>query len=82
MEKPADVKDARRMLAALSGREHRVHTGVALIVPKPQGGVGGGVGGSCSSRRGQAGIFIDGRGQGVLASSLMGEAKGCWHVRH
>jgi septum formation protein len=29
--KPTDRADARRMLAALSGRTHRVHTGVALV---------------------------------------------------
>jgi septum formation protein len=29
-EKPVDVDDARRMLTALSGRTHRVHTGVAV----------------------------------------------------
>lgn len=28
--KPADVADARAMLTRLSGREHRVHTGVAV----------------------------------------------------
>lgn len=29
--KPADADDARRILAALSGKEHRVHTAVALV---------------------------------------------------
>jgi septum formation protein len=29
--KPADEGEARRMLLRLSGREHRVHTGIALI---------------------------------------------------
>ena len=29
--KPRDAADARRMLALLSGREHRVHTGFAVI---------------------------------------------------
>lgn len=29
--KPADVEEARRMLARLSGRWHRVYTGVALV---------------------------------------------------
>jgi septum formation protein len=29
--KPADAADARRMLERLSGRAHRVHTGVALV---------------------------------------------------
>ena len=32
--KPADRDDAFRMLRALSGREHRVYTGVALAVPE------------------------------------------------
>jgi septum formation protein len=31
--KPVDVADARRMLAALSGRTHTVLTGVAIIAP-------------------------------------------------
>jgi septum formation protein len=31
-EKPVDADDARRMLAALSNRTHRVHTGVAVRV--------------------------------------------------
>lgn len=31
--KPADGRDARRMLEALSGKEHWVHTGLALIGP-------------------------------------------------
>lgn len=30
LEKPHDAADARRMLAALSGRTHRVHTGVTV----------------------------------------------------
>lgn len=29
--KPKDKEDARRMLSMLSGREHRVHTGVCLL---------------------------------------------------
>lgn len=33
LEKPADDDDARRMLTMLSGKEHFVHTGVALILP-------------------------------------------------
>lgn len=33
MEKPEDDDDARRMLSMLSGKEHLVHTGVALVVP-------------------------------------------------
>ena len=32
--KPADREDAGRMLAALSGREHHVHTGLALYVAR------------------------------------------------
>ncbi|HEX7879047.1 MAG TPA: Maf family protein [Candidatus Eisenbacteria bacterium] len=31
--KPADDSDARRMLGALSGRPHAVHTGLALVTP-------------------------------------------------
>jgi septum formation protein len=31
--KPSDARDARRMLEALSGREHWVYTGVVLIGP-------------------------------------------------
>ena len=31
--KPADAAGARRMLARLSGREHTVHTGIALLSP-------------------------------------------------
>ena len=34
--KPLDLEDARRMLRQLSGREHRVVTGVALIRSQPQ----------------------------------------------
>lgn len=34
--KPADAADARRMLAALAGRRHRVLTGVC-VWPRPQG---------------------------------------------
>lgn len=33
LEKPVDDDDARRMLAALSGREHAVHTAVACAGP-------------------------------------------------
>lgn len=33
--KPADAADARRMLDKLSGREHRVITGVCLLTPGP-----------------------------------------------
>lgn len=42
--KPADPADARRMLAAIAGREHTVHTGVALFEPAADaaGGAGGG----------------------------------------
>ena len=48
LEKPADAADAARMLRALSGRRHSVHTGVALVVPAAaavDGGGGGGGGG-------------------------------------
>jgi septum formation protein len=31
--KPADPEDARRMLGRIAGREHTVHTGVALFEP-------------------------------------------------
>ena len=37
LEKPADADDAQRMLAALSGSAHMVHTGVALVVPQAEG---------------------------------------------
>jgi septum formation protein len=33
MNKPADVADAERMLRALSGRIHQVHTGIAVVTP-------------------------------------------------
>lgn len=32
--KPADAADARRMLALLSGRDHFVYTGIALVAPR------------------------------------------------
>ncbi len=35
--KPTDEADARRMLGMLSGRDHFVYTGVALIPPWPEG---------------------------------------------
>jgi septum formation protein len=35
LAKPVDVSDARNMLAMLSGREHRVHTGFAVAVATP-----------------------------------------------
>jgi septum formation protein len=34
LEKPENDDDARRMLNMLSGKEHLVHTGVALVVPR------------------------------------------------
>jgi septum formation protein len=34
LEKPADAKDAVRMLSRLSGTRHSVHTGVALVFPR------------------------------------------------
>ncbi len=37
MGKPVDEEDARRMLALLSGRDHFVYTGLALISPRPAG---------------------------------------------
>jgi septum formation protein len=36
LEKPADRADAERMLRALSGRVHHVHTGLALLSPHGQ----------------------------------------------
>ena len=36
LEKPVDRDDARRMLRALSGRTHHVHTGIALLSPLDQ----------------------------------------------
>jgi len=37
LNKPADLAESERMLRALSGREHVVHTGVAvLLVPEPR----------------------------------------------
>lgn len=33
LEKPADAADAEAMLSLLSGRDHLVHTGVALVLP-------------------------------------------------
>ena len=38
LEKPADAADAERVLRMLSGQEHHVHTGVALIMPGASGG--------------------------------------------
>jgi septum formation protein len=32
LNKPADLAESERMLRALSGREHEVHTGVALVL--------------------------------------------------
>lgn len=34
LEKPADRADAERMLRALSGRTHHVHTGLAFLSPR------------------------------------------------
>src|ERR1700744_5358617 len=36
LEKPADRADAERMLRALSGRTHHVHTGLAILSPRGQ----------------------------------------------
>ncbi|BBN14451.1 nucleoside triphosphate pyrophosphatase [Marchantia polymorpha subsp. ruderalis] len=41
LEKPADVKDAFRMLSSLSGRRHKVYTGVSLVLPKIRDPVSG-----------------------------------------
>ncbi len=38
LEKPRDLAESERMLRKLSGREHLVHTGVALLL-LPEGGV-------------------------------------------
>jgi septum formation protein len=38
--KPADVAEAARMLGMLGGRDHQVHTGVALIAPDRSPGTG------------------------------------------
>lgn len=38
--KPADPDEARRMLARLGGREHVVHTGIAIITPEGAEGAG------------------------------------------
>lgn len=35
LEKPADAASATAMLRSLSGRTHRVHTGVTLVWPSP-----------------------------------------------
>ena len=35
--KPEDDDDARRMLRRLSGRDHEVHTGIALAVARSPG---------------------------------------------
>jgi septum formation protein len=40
--KPADADDARRMLRMLSGREHLVHTGIAVRGGAPPAEAGGG----------------------------------------
>jgi septum formation protein len=36
LEKPGDRNDAERMLRALSGRTHHVHTGLALLSPRAE----------------------------------------------
>lgn len=46
LEKPADKAEARAMLRSLSGRQHEVHTGVALLLsrqrrPSPAPDAGG-----------------------------------------
>ena len=42
LEKPDDDAHARAMLLTLAGREHEVHTGVALVVAEPAAGWKGG----------------------------------------
>ncbi len=37
LAKPVDADDARRMLRLLSGRAHRVHTGVAVLAGRHEG---------------------------------------------
>ena len=34
LEKPKDVEQAKKMLMMLSGKTHRVHTGMAIVAPK------------------------------------------------
>jgi len=34
LEKPMDVEQAKKMLMMLSGKTHRVHTGMAIVAPK------------------------------------------------
>jgi septum formation protein len=36
LNKPRDVEEARRMLRSLSGRAHRVHTGISVVSPGVQ----------------------------------------------
>ena len=36
LNKPTDLADAERMLRALSGRTHHVHTGIAIVAPTTQ----------------------------------------------
>lgn len=48
--KPADEADARRMLTKLSGRTHRVHTGVAILKKRAGGSNTGNGGNDVQSR--------------------------------
>lgn len=41
LEKPADADEAARVLRMLSGKQHHVHTGVALVLQPAQDGTGG-----------------------------------------
>jgi len=41
LEKPADAEEAARVLRSLSGARHRVHSGVALVLPGQRGAGGG-----------------------------------------
>ncbi|KAL2614145.1 hypothetical protein R1flu_025837 [Riccia fluitans] len=41
LEKPSDAEDAFRMLSNLSGRQHKVYTGVSLVLPKVRDSVVG-----------------------------------------
>jgi septum formation protein len=65
--KPADELEAKAMLDLLSGRNHRVYTGVAVIAP----------GGRCANRVAEARVTfkrLPARDTGILLSS--GEWRG------
>ena len=62
--KPSDEADARRMLTKLSGRTHRVYTGVAILKKCADGSVSGGSGAGCKGSEGGAGCkSIDGNSE-------------------